>query len=468
MTSVFLSCYNLPIIKQVAWVLGEVMNLLYIFFGNFGIYNIGLCIIVFTIVIKMILLPMTIKQQKFTRLSAVMNPEIQAVQKKYKDKKDQDSVMKMNRELSTVYEKYGTSPTGGCLTLLIQMPIIFALYGVISQVPTFIPEVGDMFKNVGNEVVVSVEYFDELDKLDELLNDSDDSELDKLAEHYEFTKNNTIDKEATADKIYDSFTSVQTSSSELWNTVFTSYDEADKIIDNLSELSAEDWNTLLEANEKNDELIKKYMDKSSDDWSSIKSSINENKKDIEGKQKEVKSVYNFFSIDLSLSPSAGAWYALLIPILSALTQFISVKVTSKTNGQMNNSDNPMGSSMKMMNYTMPVMSAVFCYTLPAGLGLYWVMSAVVQIGQTVAIGSYFKNMDVNDIIKENVNKLNKKREKQGLPPQKITTAATSSVKNIKVEESKPVEVSKGNNSSTIKKGGIASKANLVSKYNTKK
>lgn len=467
MTSVFLSCYNLPIIKQVAWILGEVMNLLYIFFGKFGIYNIGLCIIVFTILIKMVLLPMTIKQQKFTRLSAVMNPEIQAVQKKYKDKRDQDSVMKMNKELSTIYEKYGTSPTGGCLTLLVQMPIILALYGVISQVPTFIPEVGDMFKNVGNEVVVSVEYFDELNKLDELLNDSDDSELDKLAEHYEYTKNDTIDKEATADKIYESFTSVQTAASELWNTVFTSYDEADEIIDKLSNLSEDEWNKLLAANEKNEDLIKKYMDKSSDDWSSIKNSIDDNKKDVEGEQKEVKSVYNFFNIDLSLSPSVGAWYALLIPLLAALTQFLSVKVASKSNGQMN-ADNPMGSSMKMMNYTMPVMSAVFCYTLPAGLGLYWVMSAVVQVGQTLAISSYFKNMDVNDIIKENVKKINKKREKQGLPPQKITTAATTSVKNIKVEESKPVEVSKPNNSSTANKGSIASKANLVSKYNSKK
>ena len=150
MTSVFLSCYNLPVIKQVAEVLGWIMNLLYKFFSIFGIYNIGLCILLFTIIVKMILLPMTIKQQRFTKLSAVMNPEIQAVQKKYKDKRDQESMMKMNQEMSVIYEKYGTSPTGGCLTLLIQMPILLALYGVVSQIPVFIDEVGNYFDDAGS------------------------------------------------------------------------------------------------------------------------------------------------------------------------------------------------------------------------------------------------------------------------------------------------------------------------------
>ena len=159
MTSIFLSCYNMPIIKQVAGILGWVMDLLYKMFSRFGIYNIGLCIIIFTIIVKLLILPMTIKQQKFTKLSSVMNPEIQAVQKKYSGKNDQESMMKMNQELQGIYEKYGTSPTSGCLTILIQMPILFALYGVISQIPTFIPAIGDQFDNAA-EIVA--EYSDEL------------------------------------------------------------------------------------------------------------------------------------------------------------------------------------------------------------------------------------------------------------------------------------------------------------------
>ena len=61
-----------------------------------------------------------------------MQPEIQAIQKKYKGKQDQESMMKMNVETKAVYEKYGTSMTGGCLPMLIQLPIMFALYRVMS------------------------------------------------------------------------------------------------------------------------------------------------------------------------------------------------------------------------------------------------------------------------------------------------------------------------------------------------
>ena len=68
-------------------------------------------------------MPLTIKQQKFSKLSAKMNPELQAIQARYKNKKDNESMMRMNEETQAVYAKYGVSPTGSCLQLLIQMPI---------------------------------------------------------------------------------------------------------------------------------------------------------------------------------------------------------------------------------------------------------------------------------------------------------------------------------------------------------
>ena len=85
------------------------------------------------------MLPLTIKQQKSSKLMAVMQPEIQAIQKKYKGKEnDQKAMMMMQTETKAVYEKYGTSMTGGCLPLLIQMPIIFALYRVIYNIPAYV------------------------------------------------------------------------------------------------------------------------------------------------------------------------------------------------------------------------------------------------------------------------------------------------------------------------------------------
>ena len=107
----------------------------------------GLCIILFTIVVRLLMLPSTIKQQKFTRLNSVMQPEIQAIQKKYKEKKDQSSQLAMQEELRSVYDKYGTSPTGSCLQLIIQMAILFPLFRVIREIEKFVPSVAALYKD---------------------------------------------------------------------------------------------------------------------------------------------------------------------------------------------------------------------------------------------------------------------------------------------------------------------------------
>ena len=113
-----------PIIKQISWLLGQVMNGIYnVMSGLFGIENIGICIIIFTIIVYSFMIPLTIKQQKFSKMSAVMQPEIRKIQKKYEGKKDQASMLKQQEEMKLVYEKYGTSMSGGCLPLLIQMPV---------------------------------------------------------------------------------------------------------------------------------------------------------------------------------------------------------------------------------------------------------------------------------------------------------------------------------------------------------
>ena len=127
------------ILGPIASILGWVMDRLFAITGVFGIENIGLCIILFTIVVKLLMLPLTIKQQKSSKLMAVMQPELQAIQKKYKGKEnDQKAMMMMQTESKAVYEKYGTSMTGGCLPLLIQLPIILALYRVIYNIPAYV------------------------------------------------------------------------------------------------------------------------------------------------------------------------------------------------------------------------------------------------------------------------------------------------------------------------------------------
>ena len=154
MTGIILTQYNGKIIGPIAKLLGYLMNAIFEFLNMIKIPNIGLSIIIFTIVIYLLLMPLTIKQQKFSKLSAKMNPELQAIQKRYKDKKDNDSMMAMNAETKAVYAKYGVSPSGSCLQLLIQMPILFALYRVIYNMPAYVTRIRDAFGVIADSIPV--------------------------------------------------------------------------------------------------------------------------------------------------------------------------------------------------------------------------------------------------------------------------------------------------------------------------
>ncbi len=145
-------CYDWPVIKQIIWVFGFVMEYIFKFFDLIGIGNVGIVIIVFTLIIKFVLLPLTIKQQKFSKLSAIMQPELQAVQAKYKGKNDQYSMQQMQAETKEIYAKYGVSQAGGCLQTFIQMPILIAMYGALRELPTFINILKAPLEKVVNEL----------------------------------------------------------------------------------------------------------------------------------------------------------------------------------------------------------------------------------------------------------------------------------------------------------------------------
>ena len=137
------------IIGFIAKPMGFIMNLIFEALSAIGIHNIGLSIILFTIIIYTLMLPIQIKQQKFTKISSVMNVEIREIQKKYQNKKDQASILKMQDETKVVYEKYGTSPMGGCLGSLIQLPFLFALWPVVENIPAYVDKLKDAYNKFG-------------------------------------------------------------------------------------------------------------------------------------------------------------------------------------------------------------------------------------------------------------------------------------------------------------------------------
>lgn len=146
------------ILGPIAMLLGHIIEWIYDILEMCGIQNIGLSIILFTLVTKIILFPLTLNQQRFTKVNQVMQPEMNKIQKKYRNKRDQASMLKQQEEMNALYEKYGASPTSGCLPLLIQMPILLALYRVVMDIPTYIPKVYEAYEVVAKPIMAQGGY----------------------------------------------------------------------------------------------------------------------------------------------------------------------------------------------------------------------------------------------------------------------------------------------------------------------
>lgn len=433
-----------PIFKYIVKLLGLIMNGIFEFLNLIGIPNIGLSIILFTIVIYLLLMPLTIKQQKFSKLQVRMNPEIQAIQAKYKGKQDQASMLALNQETKAVYAKYGVSPSGSCLQLLIQMPILFALYRVIYAMPAYVTKIGEAFGVLADKIMQASNGVEEVKALSSAMY---------------FTKNFDIagnTKNAIIDTLNKTSTLDMTALSEKFGLADLTYN-----------------GSLILTN---------------------------------GSEKGLIDIYNnFLGLNIGNSPmdtmktafAAGNYLllagAIAIPVLAAVTQWINYKLMpqaaanddNKKKQPSNDTAEAMQQSMKMMNTLMPIMSAWFCLTLPAGMGLYWVIGAVVRSIQQVAINKHIDKMDIDAEIEKNVEKYKEKLKKQGIDPAKLQAAARTNTKSIssrtsyqnsaskrpaKTDEEKAEDIKKATEyyNKNAKPGSLSAKANMVKQYNEKK
>lgn len=403
MTGILLTQYNGSILGPIAKVLGVIINAIFNLLDKAGLPNIGLSIIIFTVIIYLLLLPLTFKQQKFAKMNAVMAPEIKAVQDKYKDKKDQESMQKQNEELQAVYKKYGVSPTGSCVQLLIQMPVLLALYRVIYNMPAYVGKLYETLEPLASQI----------------LSNNGSSIVQEL--------NTSTTAFAKSD-----FSKVET------------------IIDVLTRAS-------------------------SSEWTQIKENIPAVATMLDSVHAQFLTYYKFGWINIADTPSfiiKNGWGdkdyrviigALLIPILAAASQWLNVLFMPQPAND--DKDNPMNASMKSMNVMMPIMSAIFCFTLPAGMGIYWIASACVRCVQQVFINKYFDRVGLDKIIEDNMKKAAAKAEKEKKKFNSEDLKAKADVinkKNLKNIESKAAAIDENR---TYKKGSLTEKANLVKKLN---
>ncbi len=421
MSGMLLTKSSTFIIGDISAILGMIMDWMFIALDRvFSIENVGLSIILFTVVVYTLLLPLTIRQQKFMKLSAVMNPEIKKITEKYKGKTDNASRMKMQEETQAVYRKYGSSQMGGCLNSLIQLPILFGLYPVIQNIPAYVGSIKEAYMPL----------------VDKILGNSSNIEAIKK-----------IGAEAPV----------------MLNPENVDYTQSNVIIDVLYKFQSDTWTTLVDA------------------IPSLESVIVETEKVVASFNSFLglniaNSPYSIIMENLS-SNFGLVILAVLVPLLAGASQFLSIRISQSITPSSMDENSQMASTMRTMNITMPLFSVVMCFTFPTGIGIYWITSAVVRTIQQLAINKHLQKIGLDELIRQN----REKAEKKGISAEKLNEMAQKNAKKLEdanansnnntATSNKMSDKAKVNSSdysstnSNAKAGSLADKANMVNRYN---
>lgn len=294
----------------------------------------GISIILFTFITRLILTPLQLSSQRTSRAMTKLQPEMQRIQNKYKGKTDQQSQLQQSMEMRDLYKRYKIKPLAGCLPLLIQFPLIIALFNVLRQPASYIGKLGTVYQNIASIIVEKVSNYQTL--------------LEPFTQSVSMNANNANFDLSNAQDL----------------SVF------------LSHLSTADWTQFL-----------------SNVDSSTVTVINQA---LEAKQNfEVFLWMNVVDTPKMLVTS-GQWLVLLIPIIAGASTYIFSKITmaannATANGQAQNSAETM---MKTMNVAMPIMTAIFSWTMPIGLALYWISGNIIMMGQQVIVNRILAKQDL--------------------------------------------------------------------------
>ena len=416
------------LLGPIIFLFGKLMNGIFVVLDKIGIGNIGLAIIIFTLLTRVILYPFTVKQQKSSKLMQIIQPEIQMIQDKYKGKTDNQSMFAQQQEIKAVYEKYGTSMTGGCLQLVVQLPIIFALYRVIMNIPAYVDSVKEHFISV-------VDAMGGVNSISTIRNFITANKLEQVAKMARLESFETLTEEIAQKNL---------------------------IIDFLYKLSPEQMSNLLKEFPANAVAT------------------------IQTNLTQINNLNSFLGLNLATAPNQfgfvpNAYW--IIPILAGVSQYAATKVmTATTSKAPSNNESDMAKSMQQMNLMMPLVSVFFCFQFATGIGIYWVASSVFMLIQQIFINNQMKDLDLDQLVKENIEKANIKRAKKGLPlidPTKTKSIIKEREQNFEKEKEDREKILQAQSENIAKNSefyfsdeenpnSLAAHARMVSKFNNKK
>lgn len=399
----YLTQYSGTFLGPIAKVLGWILSYIYKFLSIFGIENAAVSIILFTFFVNLLMLPLTIKQQKYSKMTTKMQPELNKIQEKYQGKKDEASMLAQQEEMKAVYEKYGTSPTGGCLPMIITMFVFLALYRVIYAIPAYVPMIKDMYTQLAEYAAGNKEA------------------LQYLADNAASLK-------------------VVTSG---WgdNLVAAMQGNQDYIIDVFTKFGRTNWQAFQDLFQ--DQTIQNA---------------------IATQSEQIMHVNGVFGgLNIAETPLAKPFPGLIIPIISVILNYVQNHMVMAKSQTQTNAEDPMAASMKSMNAVMPLMSGFFSLMFPIGAGIYLISSSVFRIIQQFFVNRHMDHMDLDAEIEKNMEKAREKREKLHLEVSdgSIKNVAAMRTSNSKDKSDDKHQEQKGEKKAVYEKGSIAAIAHMM-------
>ena len=343
-------------------IFGYVLNFLYNLINNYGV-----AIIIFSVLLRLILIPITIKQQKTMKKSAKLQEKMKEIQEKYKNNPE-----KMNQETIALYKNEKMSPFSGCFSAILQLLIILSVFWLVSQPLTYMKKA---YKNEDTKQLME-EYKKEIEESGERKNYPEIQIISKIEEDYQ-----EICKKLNGEQVEENKEEVANSEEES-----TEKQEVEQTTETENSENTEETELTKEQLEAKKETLEKLR-------------IN----------------MNFLGLDLSKVPTQnlGDWKVYIIPVLYVITSFVSIKITTnaqkkankkkeeaiviKEDGKKEESSEDMMDSIGQMNnsmlYMMPIMSISIAVIAPLGLALYWFVSNILIIIERLTINKFVANKE---------------------------------------------------------------------------
>ena len=317
------------IIGPVANLMGKLYNVLFDFLNSStSVGSLGLAIIIFTLIVKLILFPLMVKQQKSSFKMQQLQPQLNKIKAKYADKKDQMSQQRMAFEMQELQRNSGVSMMGGCLPMLIQLPILYALFYLFQNAYVYVDTIGANYIQIA-EAIVNIP-------------------VALRMEVFQPFAQNFVDTYKNIDVIKDGF----------------DMNSVNDVVMMISHLKEGDWTSILNG-----------LGSAGDALVPLLNTKNE--------------IETFLTIPLVSNPGLS-FPGIIIPIAAGVTTWLQTKIMNMMNPQNTDPNNPAAAMTKTMLYVMPIMMGVFSITMPAGLGLYWTISNIFGIIQQVILTKYYR------------------------------------------------------------------------------